>query len=170
MGRTMRRIAVVLLGLGIVGVLAACADLEGGESLGTGETARVVNVVDGDTIDVLLNGARVPVRYIGINTPERGETCYTEAREANQALVGGQTVTLVADAEDTDQYGRLLRYIYVGDVFVNAELVEAGFAEVVRYRPNDAQFNLLRNLEIMAADAGRGCHPTGIFDDDSFER
>lgn len=166
----MRRIVVVLLGLLSLWMFAACGDLEGGESLGTGETARVVNVVDGDTIDVMLNGARVPVRYIGINTPERDETCYNEAREANRALVGGATVTLVADAEDTDQYGRLLRYIYVGDVFVNAELVEAGFAEVVRYRPNDAQFNLLRNLEIMATDAGRGCHPTGIFNDGNFER
>ena len=102
----------------------------------SGEAAVVVNVVDGDTIDVLLNGQRIRVRYIGINTPERGEACYTEATNHNRALVQGKTVTLVRDTSDTDRYGRLLRYVYAGGVFVNLSLVQAGYAEAKYYAPD----------------------------------
>lgn len=95
-----------------------------------------MNVVDGDTIDVLLNGQRIRVRYIGVNTPERGEACYAEATNHNRALVQGKTVTLVRDTSDTDRYGRLLRYVYAGGVFVNLSLVQAGYAEAKYYAPD----------------------------------
>ncbi len=94
-----------------------------------GETALVVDVIDGDTIDVRLGGDTYRVRYIGVNTPERDEPCYFEATAANAVLVEGQTVTLVRDVSETDRYGRLLRYVYAGPVFVNAELVAQGYAE-----------------------------------------
>lgn len=135
-----------------------------------GETATVVNVIDGDTIDVMLNGERVRVRYVGVNTPERDEPCYADATNANRDLVDGQNVTLVIDTSDTDRFDRLLRYIYVGDTFVNAELVRQGYAEVVSYPPDDAFFETFRDLEQEAARANRGCHPTGIFNDGSFTR
>lgn len=136
-----------------------------------GETAQVVTVVDGDTIDVrLASGQVLPVRYIGINTPERDEVCYREAREANRLLVQGQTVTLVSDAEDRDRYDRLLRYVYVGSLDVNRALVEQGFAEAVLYPPNDAHYDEYLSLERQARAANRGCHPTGIFNDGSDTR
>jgi micrococcal nuclease len=133
----------------------------------TGETATVVRVIDGDTIDVRMAGQAgdVRVRYVGVNTPERDEPCYQEATNANRMLVQDQTVTLVRDQSDTDRFGRLLRYIYVGDTFVNAQLVEQGFAEAVLYEPDDAHFSQFRELESAARAANRGCHPTGIFDD-----
>ena len=135
-----------------------------------GETARVVQVIDGDTIDVNLNGEQVRVRYVGVNTPERDQSCYSEARAANSSMVSGQNVTLLRDTSDTDQYGRLLRYVYVGDTFVNEQLVRDGWAELVVYQPDDQYADDFRTLEQQAARAGLGCHPSGIFDDGSYTR
>lgn len=135
-----------------------------------GEVARVTQIIDGDTIEVEMNGVGYRVRYVGVNTPERDEACYQDAKNANAALVQGKTVTMVRDESNTDRYGRLLRYIYVGDRFVNAELVVQGYAEVVVYEPDRRYADTFRQYEQEAANAGRGCHPTGIFDDGSYRR
>lgn len=136
----------------------------------TGEMAQVTRVIDGDTIDVRIDGATYRVRYVGVNTPERDEPCYRDATAANAALVEGQTVRLVRDVSDTDRFDRLLRYVYVGDVLVNAQLIARGYGEVVSYPPDTRFFEYFRDLEIEAAAAGRGCHPTGIFDDGTYTR
>jgi micrococcal nuclease len=92
-------------------------------------TGPVVKVIDRDTIEVELDGQRVRVRYIGVNTPEtkhptKGrEPCGKEASAANRTLVEGQTVRLELDVQHWDRYQRLLAYVYVGDKMVNAELV-----------------------------------------------
>ncbi len=149
--------------------LAGCAELEQLAPTDApsgnldGETATVTRVIDGDTIDVRLNGQTERVRYIGINSPERDEVCYNEATAANATLVQGQRVTLVRDVSNTDTYGRLLRYVYVGDVFVNAELVAGGYAESRAYPPDTSQQRYLDSLERAAKAAGRGCYPTGVF-------
>jgi len=130
-----------------------------------GEEAKVLRVIDGDTIDVEINGERQRVRYIGMNTPERGEPCFDEATQANVDLALGKAVHLVSDVSETDRYGRLLRYVYVGDVFVNLELVAQGYAEAVLYRPDDRHYELFSELEAEATQAGLGCHQTGVFDD-----
>ncbi|NDJ51833.1 MAG: nuclease, partial [Chloroflexi bacterium] len=83
-----------------------------------GEEGFVTFVVDGDTVDVAIQGEVFRVRYIGVDTPESNEPCFDEATAANAQLVAGQNVTLVRDVSDTDQFGRLLRYVYVGTVFV----------------------------------------------------
>lgn len=128
-----------------------------------GEVGQVEYVIDGDTIDVVINGQSYRVRYIGVNTPELDEPCYDDATNANLSLVGGETVQLVKDVSDTDRYGRLLRYVYVGDLFVNAELVTEGWAEAVRYEPDTAYLDIFYELEDEARAAGLGCHPTGVF-------
>lgn len=135
-----------------------------------GETGRVTRVIDGDTIDVNINGEVYRVRYVGVNTPERDEACYAEATNANKTLVEGQTVRLERDTSDTDQYGRLLRYIYVDDVFVNATLIKQGYGEAVRYNPDNREHSYFVDLEKEATNAGRNCHPTGIFDDGTYNR
>ena len=134
------------------------------------ELATLLRVIDGDTIDVELNGELQRVRYIGMNTPERGEHCFDEATEANIDLVAGKTVKLVKDVSETDRYGRLLRYVYVGDVFVNRALVAEGFAEAVLYRPDDRHYELFSQLEAEAAQSGLGCHESGIFHDGDTRR
>lgn len=142
-----------------------------GDSTGTGETAQVLEIIDGDTIDVrLADGTRERVRYVGVNTPERDEVCYSEAKQANAIFVQGKTVRLVKDRSDTDQYDRLLRYVYVGDLFVNRALVEQGYAEAVVYDPDRAHYDEFVDLEKQAAAARRGCHPSGIFNDGSYTR
>lgn len=74
------------------------------------EINRVKRVIDGDTI-VLSNGEKL--RYIGIDTPERGECGYEQAKERNKQLVTGQTVWLEKDKNNRDRYQRLLRYVYI---------------------------------------------------------
>ncbi|MCY3944717.1 MAG: thermonuclease family protein [Anaerolineaceae bacterium] len=135
-----------------------------------GEEARVLRVIDGDTIEVSLNRRNRRVRYIGINTPERDEPCSNAATAANRRLVGGRDVTLVRGAEETDRYGRLLRYIYADGVFVNEALVRDGFAENFVWEPNTRFADHFRALEAEARAAGRGCHPSGVFDDGNTER
>ncbi|MEZ4594807.1 MAG: thermonuclease family protein [Chloroflexota bacterium] len=127
------------------------------------ETAVVTEIIDGDTINVTIDGRSYRVRYIGIDTPERDEACYTEATNANAAWVEGQTVRLVQDVSQTDRFDRLLRYVYVGDVLVNAELVAGGWAESKRYPPDDELYPYLEDLEATAAEQQLGCYPTGVF-------
>ncbi len=143
---------------------------DGGAGQVEEEMGLVTRVIDGDTIDVMLNGVNTRIRYLQMNTPERDEPCYRESTQANADLVLGKTARLVADQEKVDRYDRLLRFIYVDDVNVNRALVEGGFAEVVLYPPNDARYDEFVRLEQEAAAAGRGCHPTGIFDDSSYTR
>jgi micrococcal nuclease len=143
----------------------ASTPLPTAETQPDGEVATVVAVIDGDTIDVDLGGRTYRVRYIGINTPEYDEVCYWEATSANAALVEGQTVTMYRDVSETDRYGRLLRYVYVGDTFVNAELVAEGWAEAVEYPPDTSYADYLEGLEDAARAAGLGCWPTGVFSD-----
>ncbi len=140
------------------------------DALPPGGSAQVLQVIDGDTIDVEINGVEYRVRYVGVNTPERDEPCYREARDANAGFVEGRTVHLVKDVSETDRFDRLLRYVYVDGVHVNYELIALGYAEVVRYTPDVANYNLFRQLEQSATQANRGCHPTGIFNDGDDER
>ena len=124
--------------------------------------AQVTRVVDGDTIEVSIGGTLYRVRYIGIDTPEtvapdRPVGCYgPEASAANKALVEGKTVTLEKDVSDMDQYGRLLRYVYVGSTFVNAELVRQGYAHAYTYPPDVKYTPYLLGLQQEARDAHRG--------------
>lgn len=100
----------------------------------------VTNIVDGDTIKVQINGVIQTVRYIGIDTPESGQPGYQSATEANRALVQGQIVTLQKDRSETDQYGRLLRYVYLTNgTMVNQQLLALGMAQPVEYEADTTQ-------------------------------
>ena len=139
------------------------------------ELASVTRVVDGDTIEVTITrrvegpgagGAQIghgyDVRLLGIDTPESVDPdspveCYgPEASAAAEALLLGQTVRLVADAEEVDQYGRLLRYVYVGEEMADARLVVNGYARAYPYPPNVRHAVLLEALmhHARASDCG----------------
>ncbi|MFC1974569.1 thermonuclease family protein [Chloroflexota bacterium] len=120
------------------------------------ETARVTQVIDGDTI--VIEGS-YRVRYIGIDAPEvhpQSEAYGIEAWQANRELVEGKEVRLERDVSETDKYGRLLRYVYVDDIFVNAELVRDGLAEARAYPPDTKYQDYLEQMETEARKAGRG--------------
>ena len=120
------------------------------------ETVTVTRVIDGDTI-VIATGQLV--RYIGIDTPEinpKIEAYGFAAWEANRELVEGKEITLECDISETDKYGRLLRYVYIDDIFVNAELVRRGLAEAKAYPPDTKHQEYLEELEAVAREAGQG--------------
>jgi micrococcal nuclease len=129
-----------------------------------GGAARVVRVVDGDTILVALDGREERVRYIGVDTPEtvKPDTpvqCFGKRASAyNHALLDGRAVRLVGDAEARDRYGRLLAYVYrAGDgLFVNGALVRDGYATTLTIPPNVAHADELAALAGEARRAGRG--------------
>lgn len=120
------------------------------------EIATVVDVVDGDTIKVEIDGETYKVRYIGMDTPERERPFYAEATAKNAELVDGQTVLLVKDVSETDKYDRLLRYVFVGDTFVNFELVNQGYAEAATFPPDVACDGMFRAAEADARSHERG--------------
>ena len=123
----------------------------------SGDLAEVTHVFDGDTIEVELDGRAYRLRYIGVDTPERDEPYYQAAFDFNRDLVAGQTVTLVRDVSETDQYGRLLRYVYLSDgTFVNAAIIRQGMGRLVTFPPDVAQTENLKGLQTEARQAGAG--------------
>ncbi|WP_298818699.1 thermonuclease family protein [Chloroflexus sp.] len=100
------------------------------------EEATLRKVIDGDTIEVVIGGRVERVRYIGVNTPERGQPFYREATNANATLLEGKPIRLARDVSDRDRYNRLLRYVVADDRFVNLALVEQGMAQVATYPPD----------------------------------
>jgi micrococcal nuclease len=123
------------------------------------ETVQVLRVIDGDTIE--LSDKR-RVRYIGMDTPEivdpaKPVECFgKEAADGNKRLVEGKTVQLEKDVSETDSYGRLLRYVYVGDIFVNETLVENGFARITTFPPDVKYRDQLTQAQREARANNRG--------------
>ena len=120
------------------------------------ETATVTDVIDGDTIRIDTGQL---VRYIGIDAPEMSPNAERFGKEAwslNAALVSGKEVTLERDVSDTDQHGRLLRYVYVENIFVNGELVRLGLARAKAYPPDTENQKHLERLQTVAQETGRG--------------
>ena len=117
------------------------------------ENVTVVEVIDGDTI-VVEGGYKV--RYIGIDSPEIDEFYYLEAKKMNAELLNGREVRLEKDITDKDKYGRLLRYVYAGDTFVNAEMVRQGCAWATTYPPDIKYLVYLDSLEKEARQLKRG--------------
>ncbi len=160
--------ALALLAVLVYLLLAGGGDDSGGGAGGPGGpardpvSARVVRAVDGDTIEVAIDGDVEDVRYIGVDTPETVKPdepvqCYgPEASAFNHRLVDGETVRLVFDRELRDVYGRLLAYVHVGGTFVNAELVRDGYARTLEIPPNTAEADRLAKLEQAAGEAGIG--------------
>jgi len=125
------------------------------------QAGKVVDVVDGDTIKVLLDGdgQTYSVRYIGMDTPENTsqiEYFGPEATAKNSELVYGKTVTLIKDVSETDRYGRLLRYVIADGLFVNYELVAQGYANTASYPPDIACIPTFQTVEGQASASRLG--------------
>jgi micrococcal nuclease len=159
--RRWRRLLGVVVALVVAGAWAAGRQAHGPATAPDGDVA-VVRVVDGDTL-VVSGGVRV--RLIGINTPEsvdprRPVECF--GKEAAAALAGlvppGTPVRLTYDVDRTDDFGRTLAYLYrqADGLFVNAALVEQGFAHQATFPPNVAHVGEFAALARQARAANAG--------------
>lgn len=119
------------------------AGIVGNTVTDNGKLYKVVKVLDGDTIEVSVNGKNEKVRLLAIDAPEISDTrkqpqCYSkEATKKLSSIVSGKFVKLVNDPTqgNKDKYQRLLRYVYADNTFVNAELVKQGFARSYKSYP-----------------------------------
>lgn len=123
---------------------------------------QVLQVVDGDTIVIDYNGKEEKVRFIGVDTPEtkhpeKGVEFYgKEAYQFTKSLLEGEKITLKFDVQERDKYGRILAYVYKGDIFVNELLVKEGYARVFTVPPNVKYAEHFLDLERKAREEGRG--------------
>lgn len=137
--------------------------------MGVTETATVLRVIDGDTIEVDRGNGPEKVRYIGMDTPETVapgspvEWMGPQASAANKALVEGRDVLLERDVSETDMYGRLLRYVWLADaseasgwLLVNLALVTKGYAQVSTYPPDVRYVDAYLDAQRSAEAAGIG--------------
>jgi micrococcal nuclease len=139
-----RQTALLIAAFVAAGIAIWGPPVPSGGSTSSSEEGVVSRVVDGDTIHVVVGGQDETVRYIGMDTPESVKPgtpvqCFAKAAgAANARLVDGRRVRLAYDAERRDRYGRLLAYVYRADdgVFVNARLVEDGYARTLTIPPN----------------------------------
>jgi micrococcal nuclease len=98
-------------------------------------SGKCYKVVDGDTIDVEGVGR---VRFVGVNTPERGEAGYQTAKDYVIRMCLGKTVGLDIDnAKNKDKYDRTLAVVYVDGMNLNQELLKKGYAEVMYIPPSE---------------------------------
>ena len=134
---------------------------------GPTEDAKLVRVVDGDTIRVIVGGIEERVRYIGIDTPELNTSSpatpdpYAEAAtEANRRLLARGRLVLEKDVSERDQYDRLLRDVWVERdgawMLVNLALVAEGYAQVSTYPPDVKYVDVLLAAQRAAREDGRG--------------
>jgi micrococcal nuclease len=137
-------------------------DLGGGEAEPAAARGFVSRAVDGDTLEVALEGRREDVRLIGVDTPEtvKPDTpvqCFGPRASAFEHRVAEhRRVRLVFGVERRDVYGRLLAYVYLGHRFLNAELVRRGLARTLAIPPNTRFSSQFGRLEAAAARSGRG--------------
>ena len=128
--------------------------------------AAVVKVLSGDTIHVFVNGDVEHVRYIGVIAPQPGEGDQAgepqgnEALRFNRGLVSAKNVRLELDIQERDPEGRLLAYVWLGDVMVNAEVVARGYGQVVGEGPNVRYQDMLLRRQQEARTARLGIWKT----------
>jgi micrococcal nuclease len=126
-------------------------------------TGVAVRAVDGDTLEVRLDDGDVEtVRLIGVDTPEtvKPDTpvqCFgPQASSFEHRHTEGRRVRMVIGVEPRDFYGRLLAYVFVGNRFLEAELLRRGLARTLTFHPNDRFAPRFEKLERIAAKRGKG--------------
>lgn len=135
--RRFRKILISLLIILLTFVIAKYdSQIEQKTNISVDGTYQVTQVLDGDTVEIDMNGNREKIRFIGVDTPEthdprKAVQCFGKAASNfTQSLVDNKRVRLEADALSTsrDRYNRLLRYVYVdANTLVNAEIIKQGY-------------------------------------------
>ena len=123
----------------------------------------VTRVIDGDTIEVEIDGATEKVRLIGIDTPEsvhpdqdRNVPYGAISAAFTRKQLDGRSVGLEFDVQERDKYGRLLAYVYLNGKMFNETLLEQGHAVVSTYPPNVKHVDRFTELQRQARENGVG--------------
>lgn len=164
---------VVACCLALVG--AACTAQPSGTAAASARAAdaRVVRVIDGDTVVLQIGAEQERVRLIGMDTPERKDPLGPQATAFVRALLPvGTAVSYVTDVDIRDRYDRMLAYVWVGaagppNTMLNARIVEAGWARIMTIPPNVRHVDLFLRLQREARAAKRGMWAIEPFDDRS---
>ena len=136
-------VAIILIVIGIIFLVNQNKD----------KKVKVIAIIDGDTI-IIESGESV--RLIGIDSPERGDPYFFEARDKLSYLIKNGIVLLERDKDNKDEYGRLLRYVWYNNVFINAEMVRSGYATAYPYPPNIKYIDLLDKCQEEARTNSNG--------------
>ena len=134
-------------------VAADLLDLGPLDEAGATGRARVVRIIDGDTVQLRGVGR---VRLIGVDTPERGRCFEDASTRFTQGRIGGRRVRYELGEEKEDRYGRTLAYLYRSGRMHNLALVQRGFAEALTIPPNDRFAKRFRRAERRARRDGVG--------------
>jgi len=140
----------------------------------TKETAKILRVVDGDTIKVLINNKEETVRLIGIDSPEvldekKSVQCFgKEASAKAKEVLTGKTITLESDPTqgERDEYGRLLRYVFLADgTNFNEFMISEGYAREYTFKGNSYGYQSeFKNAEKKALKSKKGLWADDICD------
>lgn len=157
--RVARRAVTVL-----VAVVALSCGLDPGGTPAGGDRvpARVLEVVDGDTVRVDLDGVSTSIRLIGIDTPETDgpftdQECFgAEATAFTDAALAGREIELTFDVERTDRFDRTLAYVWVDGTLFNQRIVREGYALVATFPPNVRYVERLTAAQRLAREGERG--------------
>jgi len=139
-------------------------------------TAKVIRVVDGDTLEVEFNGKIEKVRLIGVDTPEsvhpdvsknvpEGKT----ASEFTKSMLEGKEVELEFDVQERDQYGRLLAYVWYNGEMFNKVLLQEGYARIATYPPNVKYVDEFAEIQKIARKNNKGFWNNNTFNGEVIE-
>lgn len=135
------------------------------------DSYKVTSVTDGDTFKINYNGQETKVRLIGIDTPEsvhpessKNTEYGKEAANYTKSLLENKTVKLEFDVSQTDQYGRLLAYVYLENgEMLNEKLLKEGYAQVATYAPNVKYVEKFEQLQKEARENKLGFWAVDVF-------
>jgi micrococcal nuclease len=142
---------IIFLYFLLIGAIVGCTQ--------QADTISCIEIIDGDTFR-LTNGDTV--RLIGIDAPELSQPGGEMSREYLAHLLIGKPITLEKGYEDSDNYNRLLRFVYTGNICINEEMIRQGYAEA-RYLPENPIRDYYLQLEIQAETAKAGLWSDNVF-------
>jgi len=144
-------IMAAVVAVAVIAVLFVSWKITAGAT--TPRETLVTKVIDGDTV-VIEGGEHV--RLLGIDTDEKGYPCFDAAKVRLEELILNKRVTLEQGKEDTDQYGRSLRWIWLNDTLVNFVMVKEGLA-VARFYGDSNYQSEIKAAEAEAIASRTGC-------------
>jgi endonuclease YncB( thermonuclease family) len=144
---------VLATGLALVGPSAAAQPVTDEDPT---PEAFVSRVIDGSTLDAEVNGRRVAIGYLGVDTPPANQPCGQVALERNRELAGERVLLMSDPNYEFDALGRRLYYAFTVDGFsIDEILVREGLGRAVRTEAVEG--SQLEAAEAEASAAGRGC-------------